>query len=436
MLSQSIIERNLKGKCSCALLSILSLYMYSVGAEKNKVNSKADAVVIGAGPTGLFSALTMARKDLDVVVCEEHKEVGLPNHCAGHISVKGLKQLGINLPPDVVENEIRGAVFCSPSGYELRLRVASPVTLVINRAFFDKHLARLAQEAGARILLGTKVETLQFSSKFITGVTLRNGGKLSSRIVIDTEGVASTFLKQADLQQFDRRHVVSAVQGEVEHVDDVENDLVEVYPGQHFAPGLFAWIIPRRNGSAKIGLATKTGNPREFFKHFLHAHPNVKKKLSFRKVKNISYHLIPLGGPISRTYSNGFLVAGDAASQVKPTTGGGVIMGLTCAKIAGETACEAMRLGNFTESFLAQYQSAWKNEIGFDMMVMKRIRLMLNSLSDHRLDGIIRLCSQLQVSESFQKVRDIDFQGRALLPIFRSPRAWAVFFYFFLASIM
>lgn len=400
------------------------------------MNNKADAVVIGAGPAGLFSALAMARKGLDVIACEEHKEVGMPSHCAGHISIKGLKQFSISLPPDVIENEIRGAIFYSPSGYEFKLRVASPITFVINRALFDKHLARLAENAGVRILLETKVQSLQSANGYTTGVTLRDGEKLSSRIVVDAEGVASTFLKQVGLRQFDRRFVVGAVQGEVEHIDDVENDLVEVYPGQRFASGLFAWIIPRRNGSAKIGLATKTGNPREHLKKFLQTNPVAKKKLSFSKLENLSYHLIPLGGPVSRTYSSGFLTVGDAASQVKPTTGGGVIMGLTCARIAGETASQAIRQNDFSQSFLARYQSAWKNEISFDMMVMKQIRAMLNDLSDTRLDKIIKLCAQLQISESLRKVRDIDFQGRALLPIIWSPRSWAVFFYFILASIL
>ncbi len=397
--------------------------------------SEADAVVIGAGPVGSFSALTMARKGLNVIVCEEHKEVGLPTHCAGHISIKGLKQLGINLPNDVVENEIRGARFYSPSGYEFRLKAASPITYVINRALFDKHLARLAEDAGARILLGTRVERLQSRNGFITGVILRNGEKLSSRIVIDAEGIASVFLKQMELSQFDRRFVASAVQGEVEYVDGVENDSVEVYLGQQFAPGLFAWIIPKRDGSAKIGLATRTGNPMERLKRFIQTHPAAKKKLSFNRIMNLSYHLIPLGGPISRTYGNGFLVAGDAASQVKPTTGGGVIMGLTCAKIAGETAYQATRQNDLTENSLARYQSTWKSEIGFDMIIMKRLRTMLNNLSDHELDKMINLSSRLKINESLKKVGDIDFQGRALLPAIWSPRTWAVLIYFFLASM-
>jgi len=399
------------------------------------VHSETDVVVVGAGPSGSFSALTVAKMGAEVVVCEEHREVGLPSHCAGLISVKGLKRLGLPLPAKIVENQIKGAVFYSPSGREFMVRLASPVIYVIDRAMFDKHLAQLAEKAGVKFLLGTKVESLLLDKGFVRGVSLKNGEKLTSKMVIDAEGCASTLLKQIGLQTFDKSLVVNAVNGEVDHIDNVEDDMVEVYLGQKYAPGLFAWVIPRPNGSAKVGLATRVGNPREYLKHFLNAHPIANKKLRRSSVKNLSYHLIPLGGPIPKTYHNAFLAVGDAASQVKPTTGGGVIMSLTCAKIAGESAYQAIKQNDFSESFLSQYQQRWKRTIGFDMAVMRQIRLMLNHLSDQRLDKIIRLCSQFHMNENLQKVRDIDFQGKALIPLLKSPAAWAVALYSFFASL-
>jgi len=399
------------------------------------VHGKADVVVVGAGPSGSFSALTAANMGAKVVVCEEHKEVGLPSHCPGHISIRGLKRLGLSLPAKMVENEIKGAVFYSPSGQEFRVKLASPVTYVIDRAMFDKHLAQLAEKAGVKFRLGIKAESLLLDKGFVRGVSLKSGKKLSSKMVIDAEGCASTLLKQIGLQTFDKALVVNAVHGEVDHVDDVEDDMVEVYFGQRYAPGLFAWIIPRRNGSAKIGLATRVGNSREHLKHFLKAHPVAHKKLKRSAVKNSTYHLIPLGGPIPKTYHNGFLAVGDAASQVKPTTGGGVIMSLTCAKIAAETAYQAIQQNDFSENFLSKYQQRWQQVIGFDMAVMRRIRLMLNRLSDQRLDRIISLCSQWHLDEELQKVRDIDFQGKALMPLLKSPAAWTVTLYLLFASL-
>ncbi len=399
------------------------------------METQTDVAVVGAGPAGSFAALTAAKMGVEVTICEDHEEVGVPSHCPGHISIKGLNKLGLRLPESVIENRISGVVFYSPSGNEFRVKLPSPATYVINRSKFDKHMAQLAEKAGAKLLLGTRAERLLLDKNSVCSVSLKNGQHLDSKIVVDAEGCASTLLKQTGLQTFDKSLVVSAVNAQVDRISGLDEDTVEVYLGQEYASGLYAWIIPKRDGSAKVGLATRTGNPRARLKHFLNAHPIARKRLRFTDVKNPYYHLIPLGGPIPKTYHNGLLVAGDTASHVKPTTGGGVIMGLTCAKIAGETAAQAVRHNSLSEGFLSHYQERWRRAIGFDMTAMRRIRLILNRLSDKKLDNIISLCSQLRLSDELQKLEDIDFQGKAVLQLLRKPSAFAVALYSLFSSL-
>jgi digeranylgeranylglycerophospholipid reductase len=336
----------------------------------------------------------------------------------------------------MIENRFSGAVFYSPSGNEFRVKLRSPVTYTINRSLFDKYLAQLAQKAGAQLILETRVQKLFFRGTSVTGVSLKSGEHLKSGVVVDAEGIGSTLLKQAGLQTFDRQLAVNAVNGEVQNADRLENDTVEVYLGQKYAPGLYAWMIPKQDGSARIGLATKTGNAREHLKLLLSSHPVASRKIRFNDVKDLSYHLIPLGGPISKTYRDGFLAVGDVASQVKPTTGGGVVMGIACAKIAGKTAAQAVKQKDFSDSFLSRYQTRWRQAIGFDMNAMRQIRLMLNRLPDKRLDGIIKLCSQMHVDQKLQDLDDIDFQGKAVLQLLKSPRAWTVLLYSLLSSLV
>jgi digeranylgeranylglycerophospholipid reductase len=400
------------------------------------VHAETDVVVVGAGPAGSFAALTAARMGAEVTICEEHDEVGVPSHCPGHISIRGLSELGLHVPEKAMENRISGAVFFSPSGNEFRVKLQSPVTYVINRAILDQHMARLAERAGARLMLGTRAEKLLLNDDSVTGLSLKNGERLKSGIIVDAEGTASALLKQVGLQAFDRSLAVSAVNGKVDHADCLEEDTVEVYLGQKFAAGLYAWLIPKRDGSAKVGLATRTGSARERLRYFLSSHPVASKRMRFSDVRSLSYHLIPLGGPIRKTYHNGFLAVGDVASQVKPTTGGGVVMGLTCAKIAGETAAKAVQQQDFSDSFMSRYQKRWKQAIGFDMSAMRQIRLMLNRLSDKRLDGIIKLCSQMHVDEKLQGLDDIDFQGKATLQLLRSPGAWTILMYSLMSSFI
>jgi digeranylgeranylglycerophospholipid reductase len=399
------------------------------------VHAQTDVVVVGAGPAGSFAALTAAKMGVEVTICEEHKEVGYPSHCPGHISIRGLDKLRLHVPEKIIENRISGAIFYSPSGNEFRVKLQSPVTYVINRTMFDKHLAQLAEREGARLMLGTRVDKLLLNDTSVTGAVLKSGEHLKSGVVVDAEGCASTLLKQVGLQTFDRSLAVIAVNGEINHKDFLEDDTVEVYLGQKYAPGLYAWMIPRQDGTAKVGLATRTGSAKEHLRIFLSKHPVASKKIHFSDIQNLSYHLIPLGGPIPKTYHNGFLAAGDVASQVKPTTGGGVVMGLTCARIAGETAAQALQLRDFSSSFLSRYQNRWKQAIGFDMNAMRQIRLMLNRVSDTRFDSIIRLCSQLHVNEKLQGLGDIDFQGKAVLQLLKSPGAWTIMMYSLLSSI-
>jgi flavin-dependent dehydrogenase len=229
--------------------------------------------------------------------------------------------------------------------------------------------------------------------------------------------------------------VVQGVEAEVNKIKDVEGETVEVYLGEKYAPGFYAWVIPRRDGSAKIGLATDRGNPKAYLQRLIRHHPKAKTKLKGSEIVKISYHPLTLGGPLTPSYHDGLLIVGDAASQVKPTTGGGIVIGLNCAKIAGEVAYEALKQGDTSAAFLSIYQKRWQEKIDFDMAVMRRMRLVLNRLSDSQLDRIVAMSSQLGLDKSLTRISDIDFQGKGMQPLFRSPAAWTIALYMIISSL-
>jgi geranylgeranyl reductase family protein len=404
------------------------------------LTNEFDAVVIGGGPCGSFSALTAAKLGTKVAICEEHESVGIPTHCTGHLNLNGLKRLTLHpLPKNMVENEFKDAIFYSPSGKKFSIRFNSPVTCSVNRELFDKYLADLAMKAGVEYHLGSRVESLILEERSVKGVVVNHQGfkeTVSSEIVIDAEGVSSVILRKAGLQSLDRSMIVNAVHVEVDRLNDVEDDLVEVYLGEKYAPGFFAWIIPKPKGTAKIGLATNTGNPKEYLHKFIHGHPIASPKLNKSKILHQSFHPISLGGPIPKTYHHGLLVVGDAASQVKPTTGGGVIFGLLCSKIAGEVAHEAIKNNNFSKKFLSRYQNRWKALIGFELTLMRRLRIMLNSLSDKRIDKIIELCASLEMDRVLKKHGDLDFEGASLIRMLSHPATFILSFYFIFSSFI
>jgi digeranylgeranylglycerophospholipid reductase len=390
-----------------------------------------DAIVVGGGPVGSYAALNLAKLGVEATVFEEHSTIGFPSHCAGHISIKSLSSMGLYpLPKGIVENTFCAANFHSPLGSKFSIRLSCPVTLALDRARFDQFLADQAQNAGARLVLGSCVQSLLLKDGFVKGVNIRQTDgseeKVYSKIVLDAEGVSSRLLRQAGLKTLKTGGLVYAVEAEVDTVQDVELDTVEVYFGKSYSPGFYGWLIPRPDGSAKVGLATNHGDPREYLKRLMFKHPVASKQLSKAKITQLGYHVITLGGPINKSYADGFLAVGDCASQVKPTTGGGVIFGLTAAKAAADVASQAIARGDVSSNALQTYQKRCNELLKFDFLVMLRIRRFLDSLSDQML----RVCGKIGVDKALRDVDEIDFQGKMLLTAVRKPSMLAALTYF------
>jgi len=393
----------------------------------------SDVIVIGGGPCGSFAALNTQKRHANVTVFEEHEEIGVPSHCAGHLSIEGLRRLGLYpLPSNIVENLFRGATFYSPHGKTFTIRFSSPVTCVVNRILFDKYLAGLAKSVGTFYHMNSRVESLVVENGFVKGVNVEQESRKErflANVVIDAEGVSARLLKQIRLRTTNSRWVVKGVEAEIENVKDVEADGVEVYLGEDYAPGFYAWLIPTNDGKAKIGLGAKNGNPEKLLQRLIRKHPIASKKLNQARILQATFHVIPLGGPIAKTFFNGILAVGDVASHVKPTTGGGIVWGLTAAGIAANVVCEASSENDFSAEFLGSYQKLCKKTLGFDAQIMREMRRFFDVLSDKQIDDVVGFCARLNLDRVLSSFQDVDFQGRSLLRVARNPRMIAAFIY-------
>jgi len=385
-----------------------------------------DVAVVGCGVSGAAAALATAQKNVSVSIFEEHAQVGIPSHCSGHVGILAFKQFSPKIPKRIIENKIRGAILNPPRTRPLILCRSNPVTWVLNRAEYDAYVASLAEKAGARLQLNSRVEgyrRLQ-NSELQLKVKGDTEHHVTCKVLIDASGCGATVSRYAGLTKLGRGILVNSAQFSVKNLTDVDNDFVEVYFGQGFAPGFFGWIIPRRDGTAKVGIAAGArANVRQCFEQFIRKHPVVSAKLKHAKpITRPMYHAIPVGGAANRTYSDNVMAVGDAASQVKPTTGGGIVFGLVCGRIAGETAVGAIRDGNVSAARLGEYETLWRRMIGFDLRAMSMLRRLLYRLPDRNLDRIFGIANELNADEILNKTSDIDFQGRTLLSLARDPR--------------
>lgn len=389
------------------------------------MNSNSDIIVVGCGVAGATAAERAASLGSRVLVLEEHSQVGVPSHCSGHVGINSMKRFGPPLPDRIIRNQIRGAIFHSPAGQVLQLERRSPITWVLDRQAFDQHLAARAEKAGAQIQFNSRAISMQAYDKGriqIHGSVSGEPRLFNCGLVVDCEGASPTLIRHRLVSERRRSMWVNSAQVHVDRVKDLDHDMVEVYLGSTYAPGFFAWIIPWRDGSAKVGLAAREGNPRLFLERFMTKHPTVSRRLKGAQHRDASFHPIPLGGPIPKTYNPGMLVAGDSAQQVKPTTGGGIVFSLICGREAGEVAHDASEAGDISESFLSKYEVRWKNQIGRDIKAMRRIRRMLFRLPDRQLEKIFSVGRTFDVATVLNRADDIDMQGRTLARLGLDPR--------------
>jgi len=65
-----------------------------------------DVSIIGGSVAGFLAARELASRGIDVTVYEEHREIGVPEKCDGLVSSRGMSELGLVPPSNIVQNEI------------------------------------------------------------------------------------------------------------------------------------------------------------------------------------------------------------------------------------------------------------------------------------------------------------------------------------------
>ena len=358
-----------------------------------------DVLVVGAGPAGSGVAENLARQGYKVLVVEEHAEVGKPVCCSGIIGRECLEQF--SLPPELVLREARSASFYSPSGFALRLEKASPQAYIVDREALDKTLAQRAQKAGATYLLSARATSVTLDGSVRLDVEQQSKAHpIFGRALVLATGFGSALPLQLGLGEIG--DYLPAAQAEVE-VQGVEE--VEVYLGQDVAPGSFAWLVPTAPGRGLAGLMCP--RPAFYLQNFLR-HLQEKGKVS--AWGPLSYTRLPLR-PLPRSYKRRVVVVGEAAGQVKPTTGGGIYYSLLAGQWASESLGQALDNDDF--SLLSGYQKQWQQRLGSEMQQGRWLRRLYTQLSDGQIERGFRMASDSGLVDSFLQRDDLSFDWHA-----------------------
>lgn len=357
----------------------------------NGMEKKYDMAVVGGGPAGAWTGKTAAELGLNVLIMEEHKEFGSPLQCAEGVSKQGLEFLNIDIDESCIARKIKGSWIISPNGTKIEIpQKKSKVGLVLNRKIFDRFLVEQAVRAGAKVRIRTKAEGLLIENglvKGVKGISFGEEFEVRADIVIGADGVGSKVGRWASIDTSTK--IMPCVQVLLAGIEnEINSNYSEFCLGNEIAPGGYAWVFPKGEDLANIGLGFDHKRAEQGLTLFDYLERFIKKRFPDGQIIEIVSGGVPVV-PIKEIVADRVMLAGDSARQVNPITGGGIVHAMEAGAMAAEVAARAISRGDVSKNMLMEYQERWHNsKTGKDIQRMYRMSKVIAKLSDKKVDKI------------------------------------------------
>jgi digeranylgeranylglycerophospholipid reductase len=336
-----------------------------------------DVLVVGAGPAGSTAARTAAEAGLSVLLVEKRQEIGSPVRCAEGVDHDLLLPF---IAPDRrwISAEVTSAqLTVSGPDPSTTLKADGGRGYVLERRVFDRVLAEGAVLAGAQVQVKTSAVGLLREGEAVRGAVLSGlGGRWEVRaeVVIAADGIESQVGSWAGLETtLPLKDAMSCAQYLLVGID-IKSNRIEYFIGEEIAPGGYAWVFPKGEGRANVGLGVQADLVDEPALNFLNRFVESQPHLSPGSPVTLVAGGVPVAMPPPRLVTDGLMLIGDAARQVDPLTGGGIINGMAAGKLAAEVAARAIAEGDTSAVVLSAYEIAWRDGLGRRMARNYRLK--------------------------------------------------------------
>jgi flavin-dependent dehydrogenase len=193
-------------------------------------------------------------------------------------------------------------------------------------------------------------------------------------------------------------------------------DHVEVFIDHDAAPGWFGWTIPLGNGTARLG--TGSGNGVRAIESFRRLQARYPDSFGASDVLSHTGGSIALWEP-GPMVADRVMLAGDAARQVKPTSGGGIYHALFAAELAARVAVTALERDDLSAPALRAYEKQWKRAMQRELLRQRDLRRAFVALSRGDIGRIMDVLDRPEVRSALEDSGDIDFPSRAAIALLR-----------------
>ena len=344
-------------------------------------------VVVGGGPGGSATAISLARRGHAVTVLDRARfprdkacsEYGSPS------TVRELARLGV-LPAVEAQGAtaLTGTRVVAAAGSALLGRFAKaggrpwrPTGLALPRRELDAALLSRARAEGATVLEGARCVGVARQGGTMR-VTYEDAGRrreICARLVVGADGLRSRVARSVTGVRRGRLARLAFV-AHVEGVRGLDTDAE-----MHVGAGAYVGLNPLGGGVTNVALVVRhdeatsaAGDPARFVAERLAGFPGLADRVDPSRLVREWLVTGPFDAVARRSTADGTLLVGDAADFFDPFTGEGIWSALIGARMAARTLDGALaQEGPVTEAMLAPYRAARRRRFLGKWMVERMI---------------------------------------------------------------
>jgi geranylgeranyl reductase family protein len=355
---------------------------------------KTEICIVGAGPAGATTSITLANMGIAHTIVDA-SEFPRDKICGDAIDLNVVRVLNTILP-DFLTNEFTdsnvfspapGLRFILPNGKifdmvekpALRTSSIKPLFHVAKRVDFDKLLAAKLNRDIANIRFGTRIEKIEKQGKIwkLSGTTKSGKIEIETKMLVGADGAHSVVLRNIGDVKIDRKNYAGAVRQYWKGIEGIHQDkLIEFYFPKSL-PLSYFWIFPLANWEANVGygmasdyIAKKNINVRKAFEELIRTDPFLAPRFkNASPIETIKGWGLPLSGSNRKAYGDGWILVGDAASIICPTTGEGIGSGMISAYTAALFLRRAYKEDCYDEKMFRNYNRKIHKRLRMDEKV-------------------------------------------------------------------
>jgi digeranylgeranylglycerophospholipid reductase len=364
-------------------------------------------VIVGGGFAGLAAAERCAEEGIKCLVLEKSDEIGYPIHTSGGSFLPELKKLGI---PSELYHPIENVRFRSPNSVAT-FRYEKAKMCVMDVRGVRQYLAQQALDSGAHVHTKSTVTDVLSDGGHVKGVVANTSSgeeNFRSDVVIDASGFRSVVAQASGLHGgFDRFGRGAEYDLYCPGIDDSTAELIV---GSDFAPSGYGWIFPRGQNRVRVGVGSIYPDAEVSPSNYLDDLVNEYAGLGLEKDNQIETHsgIIPSKKVLSKTVSDGVILAGDAANQPLGLVGEGIRISTITGRMAGEVAALGVIRNNSSASFLELYEKRWRQKLEIPLKISYLINTRIAQFDDSQWDTGVRFLNELSPNQ-FYHILKCDF---------------------------